>query len=347
MHEEDFIEVGDLSTLEFLRTYSTASMIIDRSKNFKKESITEEPKEEFKKLITAETVNVGRVQTSVYKEYIKASSYFFMCGYLALFFCYHTVMMCRNFWLSKWADDYTLKMNNDTDIMTGTQRLKVYSILGGVEILLTILSMIAFIFGTLKASKRLHAPVVINILHSPMSFFDTTPLGRILNRLSKDIEVIDLRFPHVVKTFIMCGTQIVFILLTNAITNPIFLVVVVPLSVVYFFLLRFYIPTSRQLRRLESNSRSPIYSTFGETVQGVHVIRAYDKTEEFCSSMGNHINTFIQIKYMNLLTQRWLAIRLDIIGNLVILFAAVFSVLTNHWGWSSSAGLAGLSITYA
>ena len=97
--------------------------------------------------------------------------------------------------------------------------------------------MIAFIFGTMRASKRLHGPVVINILRSPMSFFDTTPLGRILNRLSKDIEVIDLRFPLVVKTFVMCATQIVFILVINTITNPIFLVIIIPLSIVYVYLL--------------------------------------------------------------------------------------------------------------
>ena len=132
LHEEDFIEVGDLPAFQFVRTYSTASMILDRTKNIRKEVIVEEPKE-IKKLITEEVVKVGRVKPSVYKDYIKAGSYFFMCTYFVLYFCYNILMMCRNFWLSRWADDYTLIMNNQTDVMDGIQRLEIYAIFGGVE----------------------------------------------------------------------------------------------------------------------------------------------------------------------------------------------------------------------
>lgn len=100
-----------------------------------------------------------------------------------------------------------------------------------------LISMICFVFGTLKASKNLHEPVLVNILKSPMSFFDTTPLGRILNRLSKDIEIIDMRFPFVLKMFINCVTQVFFVLIVNTFTNPVFFIIVVPLALIYIYAL--------------------------------------------------------------------------------------------------------------
>ncbi|KAE9546593.1 hypothetical protein FO519_010195, partial [Halicephalobus sp. NKZ332] len=113
------------------------------------------------------------------------------------------------------------------------------------------------------------------------------------------------------------------------------------------FSLRYYVPTSRQLKRLESNNRSPIYSLFGETIQGAAVIRAFGKADIFCQAMTDHIDKFIHVKYMNLIANRWLAVRLEFVGNLVVFFAAIFAVFSTSWGWISSAGLVGLSISYA
>ncbi|KAE9546353.1 hypothetical protein FO519_010435, partial [Halicephalobus sp. NKZ332] len=111
--------------------------------------------------------------------------------------------------------------------------------------------------------------------------------------------------------------------------------------------MRYYIPTSRQLKRLESNNRSPIYSLLGETIQGTAVIRAFGKTDVFCQAMAKHIDNFIHAKYMNLIVNRWLAVRLEFIGNFIVFFAAIFAVFSTSWGWISSAGLVGLSISYA
>uniref|UniRef100_A0A914PVD9 Uncharacterized protein n=1 Tax=Panagrolaimus davidi TaxID=227884 RepID=A0A914PVD9_9BILA len=145
----------------------------------------------------------------------------------------------------------------------------------------------------------------------------------------------------------MCLTQVAFTLLIICITTPIFTAVIIPLAAVYVLSLRYYVPTSRQLKRLESNSRSPIYSHFGETIQGAAVIRAFRKSEKFSSNMDQYVDKFCQVKYMNLISNRWLAVRLEFIGNLVVFFAALFAVLSNYWGWISSPGLVGLSVSYA
>lgn len=208
-------------------------------------------------------------------------------------------------------------------------------------------ALIGLAFATLRASKRLHEPVLYNILRSPMSFFDTTPVGRILNRLSKDVETVDMRLPMNFRFFMMCLTQVGFTVVIICVTTPIFAVVIIPLTGIYIISLKYYVPTSRQLKRLESNNRSPIYSHFGETIQGAAVIRAFGRTEVFCQAMTEHIDKFIHVKYMNLISNRWLAVRLEFVGNLVVFFAAIFAVLSTNWGWVSSAGLVGLSVSYA
>lgn len=106
-------------------------------------------------------------------------------------------------------------------------------------------------------------------------------------------------------------------------------------------------PTSRQLRRLESTNRSPIYSHFGETIHGVTTIRAFNKNAAFCEEIERRIEHFIRIKYQSVVANRWLAIRLEFVGNCVVFFAALFGALSKEWGLVSSAGLVGLSVSYA
>uniref|UniRef100_A0A7E4ZTZ1 Multidrug resistance-associated protein 1 n=1 Tax=Panagrellus redivivus TaxID=6233 RepID=A0A7E4ZTZ1_PANRE len=299
------------------------------------------------KIITTETVETGRVRPSVYLDYARAATYLLMGAFFILFIGYQGVNVFRNFWLSKWADDNDPNKVNATHNFTNDQRLGIYAGLGVVEVCCLGLAMLAIAGGSIKASINLHHPVLRNILRAPMSFFDTTPIGRILNRLAKDIEVIDMRLPLNFRYFANCMVQVAFTFIIISVTTPVFMVVIFPLIGIYIFSLRYYVPTSRQLKRLESNNRSPMYSHFGETIQGASVIRAYSRSEAFCEAMNDHTDKFIRIKYMNLLANRWLAVRLELIGNLVVFFAAIFAVLSNYWGWISSAGLVGLSVSYA
>lgn len=101
-----------------------------------------------------------------------------------------------------------------------------------------------------------------------MSFFDTTPSGRVINRMSKDIDMIDNVIPMSLRSFLTTFFNIFQVLAVIVLATPFFLLVVIPLAVVYWLVQRFYIPTSRQLKRLESTSRSPVFSHFSESLQG-------------------------------------------------------------------------------
>lgn len=106
------------------------------------------------------------------------------------------------------------------------------------------------------------------IIRAPMSFFDTTPAGRILNRFSKDIDVLESAIPQSLKSFLMTASGVVQVVIVVSIATPFFLLLLIPIAIFYIFLQRFYIPTSRQLKRLEATTRSPVIASFGETLQG-------------------------------------------------------------------------------
>lgn len=121
---------------------------------------------------------------------------------------------------------------------------------------------ILFAIGCLKAARDLHNKLLHNTMRLPMSFFDTTPLGRILNRFSKDVDVIDTVLPMSMRFWMMMFFNTIGVIVTISYSTPIFLAVVLPLGVIYYFIQKFYVATSRQLKRIESVTRSPIYTHF-------------------------------------------------------------------------------------
>lgn len=117
-----------------------------------------------------------------------------------------------------------------------------------------------------------------------------------------------------------------------------------PIGVLYYFIQRFYVATSRQLKRLESVSRSPIYSHFGESVTGTQTIRAYGVQNRFISESEAKVDFNQVCYYPSIIANRWLAVRLEMVGNLIIFFAALFAVIKRD---TMNPGLVGLSVSYA
>jgi len=177
-----------------------------------------------------------------------------------------------------------------------------------------------------------------------MSFFDTTPNGRIVNRFSADINTIDQTIPSQLNDFLWCSCDAVAVIVVICISTPIFVSVVVPLFLLYFFIQKVYIATSRQLKRLESISKSPIFAHFSETIQGAHSIRAYRETTRFVHESEDRVQQNVKSFYLSVSSNRWLGMRIGILGNLVVLFASLFAVIERE---NLSPGLAGLSISYA
>ena len=214
-------------------------------------SKAEEKSERFKlgeKLIEEEKAEMGGVKWAVYKYYMESIGPTFTFVMIFCFAAYQGFQVGANMWLSKWSTD----PKATTDTSTRDMYLGIYGLLGTLQSVFIMFAVSAVMVGTLNAATRLHATMLYRIMRSPMSFFDTTPLGRILNRFSKDIDIVDVTIPINVRmlfaqSFTVIGTAVVI-----CFANPIFIAVIIPIALMYYFLQRFYVATARQVKRMES-----------------------------------------------------------------------------------------------
>ncbi|XP_033149992.1 LOW QUALITY PROTEIN: multidrug resistance-associated protein 1 [Drosophila busckii] len=291
------------------------------------------------KLIELEKSQTGGVDFAVYKHYIKSVGIFLSVATLVLNFVFQAFQIGSNLWLTKWSNDDTVA--NDTS--RRDMYLGVYGAFGFGQVLTSYLSTLALSLGCIYSAFYLHNTMLKYTMRWPMELFDITPLGRIVNRFSKDVDTVDSTLPLNLRVAVTQLFAVLATIVVISISTPIFLTVIVPIGFIYYFAQRFYVATSRQLMRLESVSRSPIYSHFGETVTGVSTIRAYTVQDRFIDESDNKVDKNQVCKYPSLIANRWLAVRLEMVGNLIILFASLFAVL----GGQTNPGLVGLSVSYA
>uniref|UniRef100_A0A1I7UPW4 ABC transporter domain-containing protein n=1 Tax=Caenorhabditis tropicalis TaxID=1561998 RepID=A0A1I7UPW4_9PELO len=161
-----------------------------------------------------------------------------------------------------------------------------------------------------------------------------------------DVDGIDTDIPRSMSMFIRTAVASIEILAIILWATPFAITLLLPLLIVYLLVLRFYVSTSRQLKRLESASRSPIYSHFQESIQGASSIRAYGVVDKFIRESQHRVDENLATYYPSIVANRWLAVRLEMVGNLIVLSAAGAAVYFRD-SPGLSAGLVGLSVSYA
>uniref|UniRef100_H2YLY5 Multidrug resistance-associated protein 1 n=1 Tax=Ciona savignyi TaxID=51511 RepID=H2YLY5_CIOSA len=346
--DEEDVRKQSSRTIQFKRQRTRTSSSdhcksgkLRRRKTDRDIDIKAQQKKKDDKLITTETAETGNIKLSVALSYMRSVGYL-ICSTIALAYCLqNAAQVGSSIWLSQWSTD---PLNPDGTQNGTATRLGVYGALGMTQALMVLGSSFSMSYGSVVASTLLHSKMLVRIFRAPMSFFDTTPLGRIVNRFSKDIYLIDEVIPRCFTGLLMTGFQCLSTFVVIVYSTPIFAVVVVPLLILYYFVQRFYIRTSRQLKRLESISRSPIYSHFSETIAGVSTIRAYGLQKSFMKQNEIKLDTNQMAYYPNIVSNRWLALRLELVGNLIVLFAAIFAVVEKG---KINDGIVGLSISYS
>lgn len=341
---------GDVVTMTLKREASIHQRRLSRSLSRKSTSsrkkAQEEPPKKLKgqQLIEKENVETGRVKFSMYVRYLRAVglcfSFWIVMGYVGQYVAY----VGTNLWLSAWTDDAQHYLNQTYPTHQRDLRIGVFGALGMSQALFLLFATALSAQGAVRASRILHQQLLSNILRVPMSFFDTTPTGRIVNRFAKDIFTVDETIPTSFRSWLSCLMGIISTLIVICLATPFFAVIIVPLTVFYCFVLRFYISTSRQLRRLDSVTRSPIYSHFGETVSGLSVIRAYGHQERFLKHNEATMDINQKSVYSWIISNRWLAIRLEFVGSLVVFFSALLAVIAKG---TLEGGIVGLSVSSA
>ena len=222
--------------------------------------------------------------------------------------------------------------------------LSVYGVFGAVSAIAICIVTLITAVGGLNASTKLHDNMLKSVMRAPMSFFDTNPKGRIVNRFAKDIDLIDGSIPLTFSALLRLGLAGLGTVLVLCTIIPLFTALVIPIIFMYWIVQKFYVASSRQFKRLESSTRSPIYSWFGEAVSGVTTIKAFGLEERFCMDMYNKVDLNSKTMEPNFIAGRWLSVRLELLGNLIILFASLLSVLGRN---TLEPGLVGLCLSYA
>ena len=293
---------------------------------------------------TKENMEQGKVKWKVYLEYANESNLVAVAVYLLTLLGAQTAQVGGNVWLKDWAEHNSKLHSNDGF----GKYIGIYFAFGiGSAALVVVQTLILWIFCSIEASRKLHERMANAIFRSPMSFFDTTPAGRILNRFSSDIYRVDEVLARTFNMLFVNAARAGFTLVVISWTTPAFVFLIIPLGFVYLWIQRYYLRTSRELKRLDSVTRSPIYAHFQESLGGLSTIRAYRQQKRFTLENEWRVDANLRAYFPSINANRWLAVRLEFIGSLIILAAALFAAFAVARGDGPSAGAVGLAMSYA
>ncbi|KAJ2667813.1 hypothetical protein GGI25_006519, partial [Coemansia spiralis] len=172
--------------------------------------------------------------------------------------------------------------------------LGIYVAFCFIEIVWAMMQWVVTFIGGLKASRNIHNQLLHSIVHATPRFFDTTPVGRIINRFSRDMQTVDFGIVSMVVSWFsgIMSLVVTFIIISSII--PMFTIGAMIISISYAVIAFYYLNTSRELKRLESNSMSPLLSLFDEVINGVSTIRAFNAKKYYIMEALNRINQIMQ-----------------------------------------------------
>ncbi|AOA61209.1 Transporter of the ATP-binding cassette (ABC) family [Komagataella phaffii CBS 7435] len=336
------------------------------------------------KLIEDETKSSGAVSWEVYKFYGRAfGGVFIWFVFVAAFAASQGSNIMQSVWLKIWAaandklvsPAFTMSIDRSLNALKEGFRasvasvewsrplggemfrvygeesshssgyyITIYALIGLSYALISAFRVYVVFMGGIVASNKIFEDMLTKIFNAKLRFFDSTPIGRIMNRFSKDTESIDQELAPYAEGFIVSVLQCGATILLICIITPGFIVFAAFIVIIYYYIGALYLASSRELKRYDSITVSPIHQHFSETLVGVTTIRAYGDERRFMrqnlEKIDNNNRSFFYLWVAN----RWLALRVDFVGALVSLLSAAFVMLSiGH----IDAGMAGLSLSYA
>lgn len=287
-------------------------------------------------LMQQEERATASVSWSVYGAFIRASGTLFNLPIvLFLLLLSQGTNIMTSLWLSYWTSG---KFGLATGVYLG-----VFAGLGFLQgLMMFLFSISVTILGT-QSSKIMLKQAISRVLRAPMSFFDTTPLGRIMNRFSRDVDEIDNNLADALRMYLFTMVMIISAFGLTIAFFPFFAVALVPLYTMFILSAGYYRASAREVKRYESVLRSNIFAKFSEGLTGVATIRAYGLKDYFVKDLRKTIDGMNSAYYLTFANQRWLSIRLDTIGNLLV-FTVGILVVTSRLSVNPSVG--GLVLSY-
>lgn len=258
-----------------------------------------------KGLIQAESMAKGSVKGSVYLRYWASAGGPLVVLYLAILMAAgSTIFTLSSVYLAKWAGLPAAQQQE-------AQPVIIYGALVAASLGISLIRSVAFFRAAVSAAFHIHNAAFARIICATLLFFDSNPAGRILNRFSRDLGVADDSLPI---TFFDLLNALLAVLSTLALVfavNPWLLIAVTPLAVAFFQLRKYYMVTARAVKRLESVTRSPVFSLMGECLNGLPVLRAFKLQPMLMQRYYQAADANFRAYFAFISTSRWLGVRLD------------------------------------
>ncbi|GAA5855654.1 hypothetical protein JCM8547_001633 [Rhodosporidiobolus lusitaniae] len=289
-----------------------------------------------KALMQEEERATGSVSGAVYKHiFLLAQGYWTFPVLILSLLLQQGAQVVGSYMLVWWQED---AFNQSTSFYEG-----MYALLGVLQAVFSFLLGLSTTIIAYNISRQLHADAIRGVLRAPMSWFDSTPQGRILNRFSKDMDTTDNTLPDSFRMFVSTLAAVGGSVVLIAIVLPWFLLVVAGVLCLYAFAAQFYRQSARELKRLDNLLRSSLYAHFSETLSGLATVRAYGESEKFLKQNEAYIDLEDRAYYLTVINQRWLGLRLDFFGSCLTFAVAMFCVGTRT---SISPSQTGLVLSY-
>jgi len=288
----------------------------------------------------AEGREIGKVRWSIFLSYVRsAGSNFLLVTLVAVTVAGQVILLLTSWYFGLWAEQ-------DADAQASFYWIGIAALLALVCLLWSAMRAVWVLVAMVGASQRLHDRMFQKVVRLPCRFFDTNPSGRVLNRFSKDIGFADDLMPQTF--FDMCAIllRVIAVIILVCIINPVLFIAVIPLLVGFYFVQQRYIKTSREVKRLEAVSRSPVYSQISETLQGMASIRSYTTQDQFRHQFFDRIDRNVEGWFAFIACARWLGIRLDALTLFFTTCVLYAGILMQSQGFRMDEGLVGLSLAY-
>ncbi|CAK6978679.1 ATP-binding cassette sub-family C member 4-like isoform X1 [Scomber scombrus] len=304
--------------------------------------------------VAEESRGQGTIGVGLYVKYLRAGANILVLVLVILAnILAQVAYIMQDWWLAHWADEQEKLSANSTIIESGrntTQELNTdfyLGVYGGLTAATVIFGFFRnmLLFNVLvRCAQVLHNRMFNSILRTHVRFFDVNPIGRVLNRFSKDIGLLDSNMPWTFVDVIQLFLQIVGVVAVAASVIPWILIPVLPLLLFFLYLRRFFLRTSRDIKRLESTTRSPVFSHLSSSLQGLWTIRAFGAERRFQEVFDAHQDLHSGAWFLFLTTSRWFAVRLDGICAIFVTITTFGCLLLRD---QMEAGSVGLALTYS
>lgn len=291
-------------------------------------------------IIAEETRQEGSVSFRSVASYFGASGSWPLIGTTALLmFTSQLIQVLMDYYLSQWADRSEQEQDDERD-----WRVRDYAcLMAGFTVALFTRSLL-YMNLAIRSSKRLHDRAFRGMMGTSLRFFDTQPVGRILNRFAKDVGYIDDLLPDTGIDVVQLGLLSTAVVLTISVLDPFVLLMASPCIIAFFWVRAFYVKTSRDVKRVEGTERSPLYAHLSVTVEGLPLLRCFpDALAQNLSQFENYQNRHTEAWITFIFTSRWLGARLDLIICLLVIVTSFSAVAQRD---TLDPGAVGLSLAY-